>query len=132
MKSQRLVSIYRLVISTIVIIVVVTAIASAVPKSGDSFTVLATVAPQRSVVVDKDLTVLQIYSNTTKDVRPNVYLDKIDGEEVAYSDSILHQYQAIKKSVNFTKPGLVYQKPASGFGSVVRNIVDFFKHLLRL
>ena len=124
--------IYRLILSTIVIIVIVAAIASAIPKSGGTIIVLATVAPQRSIVVDENLTILQVYSNTTKDIRPNVYLDNIDGEEVAYSDSILHQYQAIKKSINFEKPGLVYQKPSGGLSGIVRNVVDFFKRLLGL
>ena len=132
MKKRWPLAIYRLVVSTVVIIIVATVVVSAVPKSGGTVTVIAAVAPHRSIVVNDDLTIIQIYSNTTKEIRPEVYLDKLDGEQVAYSDSITDQYQALKNSINFNEPGLVYERPHGGLGTIFRNIANFFKHLLRL
>lgn len=132
MKSSKPLVYWRLLLTTVVIIVIGTTFAGAVPSSSDTITVVASVLPQRSIIVNDDLTIQQIYSNTAKDVRPEVYLNKLDGEQIAYTDSITRQYQTLKNSLDFIEPGLVYERPPSGLGGTVHNVISFLKHLLRL
>lgn len=130
MKKSRWVTIYQLILSTVLFLVIVITFVAAQPDSNAAFVVMATVLPERSIVVDQDLNIQQIYSNTKQDVRPNVYQDRIDGSPVAYSDSIRGQYDDLKSSIDFSKPGQVYKRPASSTGSFFRSVVNFFKRLL--
>src|SRR5258708_7252714 len=110
MKKNLWVVLYQLILSTIVFLLVATTIVIARSDSGAQFVVVASVLAERSIVIDQDLTIQQIYSNTKDDVRPNVYQDKIDGSAVAYSDSVRIQYESLKKSLDFSKPGLIYKR----------------------
>ncbi len=73
-------------------------------------TVTATVLPTRIIIVDKNLTIQKIISNTSEDVRPIVYLETADGEEIAYSESVRREYSFLKPSLNFSKAGIVYER----------------------
>jgi len=71
----------------------------------------------RIIVVDKNLNILQIISNTKKEVEPTVRLENQSGMELSLTDFINKQYQEIKPTVNFSKAGVVYDvKPLTFFG----------------
>lgn len=78
--------------------------------SGSTLTIMATVRPQRFIVVNRDLKIQAVLSNTDHNVRPTVYLDGIDGQEIPYSESIIEEYQNLKPSLNFSKPGILYER----------------------
>lgn len=130
MKKNRWVTGYQLLLSTVLFLVIATVVVIAQPSANTSFVVMATVLPERSIVIDDDLNIQQIYSNTKQEVRPNVYQDKISGPQVAYSDSIRSQYDDLKSSLDFSQPGLVYQRPTSNAESFFRSTLNFFKRLL--
>lgn len=130
MNRNRWVTTYQLVLSTIVFLAIITSIVIAQPEASNQFVVMATVLPERIIVVDDNLNIQQIYSNTKQDVRPDVYQNRADGPEVPYSDSIRIQYENLKSSINFSKPGQVYQRPASSFQSFFRSIGAFFRRVL--
>lgn len=82
--------------------------------SDSTITVMATIQPQRIIVVDKNLTIKTILSNTSQDVRPIVFLESLDGKLLPYSESIIEQYSVLKPSLELSKPGVVYEaKPFS-------------------
>lgn len=64
------------------------------------------VSPKRTIVVDNNLKILQIISNTKKEVEPTVRLE--NGMEISLTYFISEQYAKIKPTVNFSKTGTVY------------------------
>lgn len=90
-------------------------------------TIVATVLPTRTIIVDKNLTILKIYSNTKDDVRPIVLQDKLDGASINYSDAIQSQYSALKPVINFTQAGLVYQRDTNPVRGLFRKALTFFQ-----
>ena len=46
---------------------------------GSTITVMATIQPHRIIIVDKNLTIETILSNTAQDIRPIVFLESLDG-----------------------------------------------------
>ena len=102
-----------------------------VPPTGSmqTVTVTAAVPPARIIVVDDNLKIKSIASNTKEDVNPKVVLNNIDGKEIYYSESIDRQYDLLKLSLNFSKPGVVYQKEdqaAGAIGKVFKTIARLF------
>lgn len=81
---------------------------------GSTITVMATVRPQRIIVVDKQLAITRILSNTARETRPIVLLNSVDGKEMPYSESIVDQYASLKPSLDFSKPGIVYERREAG------------------
>lgn len=73
-------------------------------------TLMITIQPVRILVVDKDLIIQKIYSNTTVDIRPIVTLNTSDGTELPYSDAIQKEYQFLKPSLNFSNAGFIYER----------------------
>ncbi|GEM_PF-5518940 len=73
-------------------------------------TIIATVSPQRIIIVDKNMIIQQIISNTALAVRPVVFLEKAGGEQLSYVESIRKQYQYLQSFVDFSRPGVVYEK----------------------
>ena len=71
-----------------------------------SFTV--EVPPTRIIIVDKNLEILQIISNTRKEVEPTVRIESEKGPELPLTESVLGQYQKIKPTLNFSKMGIIY------------------------
>ncbi len=72
--------------------------------------ITATIRPMRVIVVDQTLTIKKVISNTKEDIRPMVVLDTEDGKELAYSDAIYTQYEDLKPTLNFSKPGILYER----------------------
>lgn len=130
MKIIRSVSLYQILLSTILFMVILGFVVVAQPEGSSEVVILASVEPQRTIIVDKDNTIQQIYSNTNKDIRPLVYIGGFDGEETAYTDSVRSQYEAIKKTSDFSAAGKIYQRPLSPAGSIFHTIVNFFKRIL--
>lgn len=80
--------------------------------ASNTITIVATVRPLRMIIVDRYLTVQSIVSNTRADIRPLVVLDTQDGKELPYTDAIREQYESLKPILNFSVPGIVYQRDA--------------------
>ena len=91
-------------------------------QSSGTITVIATVAPNRYIIVDSDLTIQTILSNTEEEVRPMVLLDTIDGQELPYSEGIMEQYQSLKPSLNFSEPGIVYDRDERPIQALIKRI----------
>lgn len=130
MKKLLGLRLYQALLSTIVFFVALITITGAQSNTDSQIIVLATVLPERSIIVDSDLTIQKIYSNTLREVRPNVYQDTISGPIVAYTESIQEQYEELSHSIDYSKPGLVYVRPSNQFTSFLRTISNFFKNLL--
>lgn len=128
--TKRTVTWYQILLSTLAFIIITSLFVAATPTSNDSVTIVASVAPLRTVIVDNDLNIIKIYSNTMQNVRPQVYLGGLDGAEQPFSDSISRQYQSLKSSLDFSKPGLIYQRPLGAVGSILRSIAGVVKRLL--
>lgn len=129
-KSRRL-AIYRFCLATVAFAVLATAIILAVGPSTNTINIVASVLPERSIVVDRDLTIQKIYSNTSEDVRPSVYVSSIAGPPTVYSEAIAEQYQSLKSSLNFKQSGLIYERPGNSLSSIWRSVKSFFQRLLQ-
>ena len=104
-----------LLCSLIAIIVSNWALLAAQNGGGATLTVVATVRPQRIIVVDQNLSITQIISNTNQDMRPLVVLNTVDGPEIPYSESIVRQYAVLKPTLDFSHPAIVYDRSTRGF-----------------
>jgi hypothetical protein len=89
--------------------------------------IVVTIQPHRIVVVDDDLVITKIISNTAEDVRPIVVRGAEDGQEVSYSDSIQEQYQTLKSQIDFSQPGIVYVRDNRPMQRFVRQVVSTLK-----
>ena len=74
------------------------------------FTVHAAIAPARSIIVNDDGKMTKIYSNTTQDVVPDVYVGDIDGKPLPLTPELQSQY-ATSIAAADTKIGLIAVKP---------------------
>lgn len=108
--KQKIIFLFAILLTALLTVLLANFLIYAEEQRGSSVAVMATVLPQRFIVVDKKLTIEQVLSNTAEDVRPQVFLERLDGPEIPYSDSIIKQYQAIRGSADFSRPGLVYQR----------------------
>jgi hypothetical protein len=75
-----------------------------------NFTVTVTVEPMRTIIVDKNIRIVQIMSNTREDVEPLVFLETRDGVELPYTEGVRDQYLSLKPIINFSQPGIVYER----------------------
>lgn len=124
---------WRLIFSTFVILFVAFVGVKALPNSSDTVTVTASIAPQRIVIVNKDLKIIAIYSNTKENIRPSVFLDRLDGTELPYSDSVIRQYESLKPTLNFSQPGEVYKEPHPSTASrVYNNIIRVYQRVINI
>ncbi len=82
-------------------------------KTGQGYVVLASVQPTRYIVVDSNLQIKQVVSNTAQDVMPYVVLNGLDGHQIPYTTSIQNQFANLKSSLSFAKAGVVYQRNTS-------------------
>jgi len=92
------------------LVFIVSLIVLAVESSSQNMVVTVTVEPTRVIIVDKNFTIQKIISNTGADVRPIVYLNSEDGLEVPYTESIFNQYMFLKNTLNFSQPGIIYDR----------------------
>jgi len=86
---------------------------SPTPHSPQGYVVLASVQPARYIVVDSNLQIKQIVSNTNQDVIPYVVLNSLDGNQIPYTTTIQNQFTHLKPSLSFAKAGTVYQRNTS-------------------
>jgi hypothetical protein len=128
MHRQHTLSMFRSFVIVVVSVMVVNfTIEALVPNtnSGPSYQVIASVEPTRYIVVDRNLQIKQIVSNTAEDVVPYVLLNSLDGKPLPYTNSIRTQFLALKSSVNFSKAGAVYTKQSSGtVGDAVHKVTE--------
>lgn len=92
--------------------------------------VTVTVNPTRVIIVDRDLVIRRIISNTKDDVRPVVYLESEDGRELPYTESITEQYLALKSSMNFKEPGIIYDREDRVPIALVKYIIRYIRMLI--
>lgn len=109
-------------IITLVTVILANALILATETASNSITVVATVLPQRMIIVDENLTIQKVISNTAEEIRPVVVLGEVDGKEIPYSQSIVEQYQSLKTSLNFSKPGVVYQRDERPIPALMKRI----------
>ncbi len=117
-----------LVLSTLLASFVVVAGEEA-STSGGNISVVASVSPARYIIVDHDLKIQRILSNTKDEVRPSVLLLTADGEELPYTDSIRSQYASLKPKLDFSHPGEVYKRQQPTITYIVNSITGFFRSL---
>lgn len=98
------------ILATAIALVFLTSILLAPEAQAQTITVTAAVRPLRTIIVDKNLLIQKIVSNTSEDIRPMVVLAVADGEELPYSESIQKQYEFLKPSLDFSKPGIIYTR----------------------
>lgn len=94
----------------------------------------AEVAHTRTIIVDQNLKIISIYSNTKKDVVPTVRLENEKGDIIAITDRVSDQYKALKPSLNFSKIGKVYDRDTIKVFDIalpqkVSNLIHFVKQL---
>jgi len=68
----------------------------------------AEVAHTRVIIVDMNFKILQIVSNTKKDVEPTVRINGENGPEIPLTESVLEQYQKIISTTDFPRIGIIY------------------------
>lgn len=100
-------------LANILIVVFSTSFSFACETQAQIITITATVGPQRIIVVDRNSTIQRIISNTKQDLQPKVVLESPNGQEFAYSEGIAQQYEFLKSSLSFSKPGIIYQREVS-------------------
>lgn len=133
MKREHILLVVRTVAIVIVSVAVTSmAISALSPTSQPSqgYTVLASVQPARYIVVDSNLQIKQVISNTDQDVIPYVVLSSLDGAQLPYTASIQHEFAELKPSLSFAKAGTVYERNNAGslrgaFKSVLSSIRKF-------
>lgn len=118
------------VIRAITIVFIVSSVVLIVESQTQRMSVTVTVDPHRVIIVDKNFTILQIVSNTEEDVRPVVFLDSQDGEEIPYTDSIREQYLYLKPTLNFLQPGIVYDREDRSPMAIIKLVIRIVKKIL--
>lgn len=110
------------VIATIITVLLTNVLLLATEQGGSSVTVVGTVLPQRLIVVDENLTIRKVISNTSEEIRPTVVLGEVDGKEIPYSASIIDEYQFIKPTLDFSQPGIVYERDDRPIPALLKRI----------
>lgn len=95
-----------------------------------SLSITVTVEPIRTIIVDRNLRIIEIMSNTKEDVRPIVLLELQDGIELPYTEGVQQQYKILKPVINFNKPGLVYERDTRVTLAVFKTIISFVQKKL--
>lgn len=114
------------------ILVVVTSFVYWGETKNQSLSITVTVEPVRVVIVDRNLQIQTIVSNTKEDIRPVVFLDTQDGPDLPYTEGIESQYSLLKPVINFSKPGIVYQRDTRVTLAVFKTVLNFFQKILRI
>lgn len=86
--------------------------------------------PKRTIIVDKNLTIIRIVSNTTKDIVPSVRLEKETGIEIPLTEVILDRYNTLKPFLNFSQKGIVYERDKQG-QFIIDTITGILKKLIK-
>lgn len=75
-----------------------------------SFTVVATVAPDRVIYINKDQKIVRIATNTTDLITPTVISSTDPAKVLPLSSNINDQYKQIVNSCQLPKLGVVYDQ----------------------
>lgn len=79
----------------------------------------------RIIIVDKNLNILQVISNTKKEIEPTVRPENEQGMEISMTDYVSEQYSKIKPFINFSKTGVVFdERPLTFFGITLPNSLN--------
>lgn len=130
--KKRTRSILQLIMVTLIVTLLSNFLIYATEEKSNTITIIATVNPQRIIIVDKNLTIQKIFSNTAGEVRPLVFLNAVDGEELAYSDAVINQYEGLKDSLDFSQPGVLYQREERPALAALKGIIRRIKILFFL
>lgn len=123
---QKLLFFFSVVATVLFTVLLANLLIYAEENRGSTVTVMVTVLPQRFIIVDKQLIIQQVLSNTAEDIRPQVFLERLDGAEIPYSDSIIKQYQAIRASADFSRPGVIYQREPRPVMALLKRFFGIF------
>lgn len=127
MRKNRIID---LIIRSITFFFVVSLVVLTVESTTKNMVVTIIVEPNRVIIVDKNLNIQKIFSNTKTDVRPIVYLESEDGLEVPYTEAIIRQYQFLKPTLNFNEPGLIYDREDRAPIALIKLVVRTLKKLI--
>jgi hypothetical protein len=98
-------------------------------NSTQKLTIVATIIPMRSIIVDNNFVIQKVYSNTNEEVRPTVFLMQLDGTQVSYSTAVQLQYESLKSQIDFSKPGLLYERDNRPLQALFKRISGFIRHI---
>lgn len=88
-----------------------------------TITITATVAPARSIVINDKGEMIKIYSNTTENVTPRVYLNDVPGEARPLTPGLLKQYkQVMSQQKNVVGVAIPVEPPVAD-GDSVRSVL---------
>jgi len=107
-----------IVISTLFFIIIFSVFAYLIKSSGKT-SINPKISAIRIIVVDKNLTILQIISGTKKDIEPTVRLESKNGMEISLTDFVSKQYLKLKSTVDFSKNGVVYDRRYVSFFGIL-------------
>ena len=74
--------------------------------------VSAVVLPHIYLVVDDSGQITQVFNNSHQESEPIVLVSSLSGQAGQLSPAIANQYAALKPSLDFSKYGVLYQKPS--------------------
>lgn len=75
-----------------------------------TLTVTATVPPSLLIIVDEDLIIQKITSNTPHQVQPTVRLHSLTGKELPYYQMVKNQYIKLADKYDFSRAGQLYER----------------------
>lgn len=76
---------------------------------GGSVIITATIAPVRDVLVDNHGVILEILSNTSDNVAPTVYKNRLDTDPIPLEPGVAERYDSLIRRVNTHKTGVIYR-----------------------
>lgn len=124
--------IFTFLLQFLFILVVITSFVYWGETKSQNLSITVTVEPVRTILVDRNLQIESIISNTKEDVRPVVLLETQDGTDLPYTESIASQYALLKPVINFSKPGIVYQRDTRVTLAVFKTVLTFFQKILHI
>ena len=120
-------SVVTTIAGIVVLVLLTNTVVFAARQRAGEVAIVATIRPQRIIVVDDDLTIQRIVSNTDQEVRPLVVRGIESGVEIPYSPSIVAQYEILSESIDFSQPGLVYERPPGALMEFMNRSVGFIR-----
>lgn len=80
--------------------------------TSQTIAVSAVVAPHVYLVVNDSGQITQIFNNSHRESEPSVLVGSLSGPVGQFSPAIISQYANLKPSLDFSKYGILYQKPS--------------------
>ena len=88
-------------------------LAFALNQAPASIVVTAVVAPVRYVLVNQNIEIIEILSNTPLNVPPKVYQSSFKSNEIPLTTPIDKSYRDIIVKINTSKTGVIYSRQAN-------------------